>query len=91
MNSIVGPIFNIFFFLNKVVVGPVNSDEQCVNSDFCLLKKLKRVRRKKRKKEKEREKRGTQNTNANNSNPNTHYGSVWIELIVVETENIVVK
>ena len=84
------PIFNIFF-LNKVVVGPVNSDEQCVNSDFCLLKKLKRVRRKKRKKEKEREKRGTQNTNANNSNPNTHYGSVWIEFIVVETENIVVK
>ena len=84
------PIFNIFF-LNKVVVGPVNSDEQCVNSDFCLLKKLKRVRRKKRKKEKEREKRRTHNTNANNSNPNTHYGSVWIELIVVETENIVVK
>ena len=84
------PIFNIFF-LNKVIVGPVNSDEQCVNSDFCLLKKLKRVRRKKRKKEKEREKRITQNTNANNYNPNTHYGSIWIKLIVAETENTVAK
>ena len=25
VNSAVGPIFNIYFFLNKVVVGPVNS------------------------------------------------------------------
>ena len=39
MNSAVGPIFNIFFFQNKVVVGPVNSalcllysESMCMNS-----------------------------------------------------------
>ena len=35
------------------------------------------------------QKKKSKNANATtyNSNPNTHYGSIWIELIVAETEN----
>jgi len=42
-----GPIFNIF--LNKVVVGPVNSAyEHCANSALCLLKAETRASKKKK-------------------------------------------
>ena len=36
-----------------------------------------------------KKKKKSKNANAAtyNSNPNTHYGSIWIELIVAETEN----
>ena len=38
INSVIGPIFN--FFLNKVLVGPVNSTQDLLNSALCLLKRI---------------------------------------------------
>ena len=36
---------------------------------------------------KKKKKSKNANTATYNSNPNTHYGSIWTELIVAETEN----
>ena len=52
MNSIVGPIFNVFF-LNKVFVGLVNSARDPLNSTYCLLKAETHASKKKKKKKKE--------------------------------------
>ena len=49
MNSAVGPIFNVFFFLNKILMGPVNSAWNLLNSTYCLLKVEMRASGKKKK------------------------------------------
>ena len=46
MNNVVGSIFNVFFFLNKILVGPVNNarpTEQCIVSpETCASNKKKK-------------------------------------------------
>ena len=42
-------IFNIFFF-NKVLMGPVNSTQDLLNSTYCLLKVEMRASKKEKKK-----------------------------------------
>ena len=51
MNNVVGSIFNVFFFLNKILVGPVNNarpTEQCIVSpETCASNKKKKKKKRK--------------------------------------------
>ena len=50
MNNVVGSIFYAFFFLNKILVGPVNNarpTEQCIVSpETCASNKKKKKKKK---------------------------------------------
>ena len=68
-----GPIFYLFIFMNKVIVGPVNSA-------ICLKKA--EMRASKKKKRKENAKRLTQK---NNSYPNVYIVNKMKEILALQT------
>ena len=82
-NSIVWPIFNIFYCMNSAV----NSDKQCMNSDFCPLHSepmggyCSRAGRRKKKKKKKTEKRKTwmQDSVESKHTHNTHHHTLPYE------------
>ena len=65
VNSSLGPIFNIYFFLKKVLVGPVNSALCLLHSEsMCMNSAVTIHLRWKKKKEKKRRKRETKKVDA---------------------------
>ena len=63
MNSTVRPIFNIYFFRNKVVVGPMNSALCVLHSESTSMNDAVNVHMHwEKERKKKRRKRETQNT-----------------------------